>query len=215
MKLSTDQRLLDAAVEHFGRLGLSGASTRAIARDAGAPMSAITYHFGGKEGLYLAAARHIGETLRGRLAPAVAEAESALAGGGRASARRALHAVYAHMVGVLNAPETAPLARFIVREQADPTEAFSTIYETLMAPLLTRVAALLAIVGAGQLGDGEARLRTMALFGQALVFRVARETALRGLGWTDIGADEQSSIRRVIGAHLDATLDALEQGSGP
>jgi uncharacterized protein (TIGR02217 family) len=50
---STDSRLLDVAIDHFGRLGLEGASTRAIARDAETLMSSITYHFGGKEGLYL------------------------------------------------------------------------------------------------------------------------------------------------------------------
>ncbi|WP_211314256.1 hypothetical protein [Humitalea rosea] len=39
---SAESRLLDIAIDHFGRLGLSGASTRAIARDAATPMSSIT-----------------------------------------------------------------------------------------------------------------------------------------------------------------------------
>src|SRR3546814_17795861 len=34
-------------------------------------MSAITYHYGGKEGLYLAAARHIVEQIKFRVAPTV------------------------------------------------------------------------------------------------------------------------------------------------
>jgi AcrR family transcriptional regulator len=207
----TDQRLLDVAIDHFGRLGLKGANTRAIAVDAGAPMSAITYHFGGKDGLYLAAARHIGERMRERLAPALAEAESALTAADPASARAALHIIYAHMVRVLNAPETTPPSRFIVREQADPTEAFSLIYEAFMAPLLGRVPKLLIIVSRGKLDEGEARLRTIALMGQALVFRVARATAMRSLGWSGIGPDEGAAIRGVCATHLDAILDAIER----
>src|SRR3546814_15646539 len=52
-------RLLETAVREFGRKGLDGASTRGIAKAAGTAMSSITYHYGGKEGLYLAAADYI------------------------------------------------------------------------------------------------------------------------------------------------------------
>src|SRR3546814_17899513 len=48
-------RLLETAVREFGRKGLAGASTRGIATAAGTALSSITYHYGGKEGLYLAA----------------------------------------------------------------------------------------------------------------------------------------------------------------
>src|SRR5437879_6854420 len=66
---SIGQRLLDAAIDHFGRKGLEGASTRAIAAAAGTTMSSITYHYGGKEGLYLAAVRHITNQINERLDP--------------------------------------------------------------------------------------------------------------------------------------------------
>src|SRR3546814_18694562 len=52
-------RLLETAVREFGRKGLDGASTRGIAKAAGTAMLSITYHYGGKEGLYLAAADYI------------------------------------------------------------------------------------------------------------------------------------------------------------
>lgn len=50
------QRLLEIAIREFAAKGLDGASTRGIAAAAGTAMSSITYHYGGKEGLYLAAA---------------------------------------------------------------------------------------------------------------------------------------------------------------
>ena len=212
MSRATDQRLLDVAIEHFGRHGLHGASTRAIASSAGTPMSSITYHFGGKEGLYLAAARHIGEQMRERLAPAMGEAERALAASDPASARSALHAITANVATVLTNPNIEPVARFIVREQADPTEAFGLIYDGFMAPLLPRIARLLTIASGGRLEEREARLRTIALLGQALVFRVARATVLRSLGWTEIGPRELPEIERVLSDHLEAVLDRIEDG---
>src|SRR5437588_8157475 len=66
-----DQRLLDAAIDHFGQKGLEGSSTRAIAAAAGTTMSSITYHYGGKEGLYLAAVRHIASQIGEHLDPAL------------------------------------------------------------------------------------------------------------------------------------------------
>ena len=141
---STDSRLLDVAVDHFGRLGLEGASTRAIARDADTLMSSITYHFGGKEGLYLAAADHISAHLHGHIAPMLTEA-AALCGeaGGVAQARAAIHTLIRGMTLVMLNDETEAMTRFIVREQADPTEAFDRIYNRIMGTMLDRLSSLL------------------------------------------------------------------------
>ena len=53
------ERLIQVAIQRFGELGFDGASTRDIAAAADTTMSNITYHFGGKEGLYHAAAEAI------------------------------------------------------------------------------------------------------------------------------------------------------------
>ncbi len=210
----TDARLLDVAIEHFGRLGIDGASTRAIAKDATTPMSSITYHFGGKEGLYLATAERVAERMGEQLAPAIAEAERACQPGCTPTrARQALHSVYSHLAAVMVRAETAPLARFIIREQADPTAAFSRIYERLMSPMLTRMNQLLGSISGGKLDPSEARVHSISLFGQVLVFRVARETALRGAGWKSIGSSELEIIQKVLGEHLDGALDRIARGT--
>lgn len=212
-KIAADSRLLDVAIDHFGRLGLSGASTRAIARDAGTPMSSITYHFGGKEGLYLAAAEHIAEQVGASLEPAAEEAERACERvGDPARARQALHSVYRLMVDVLVGADTAAAARFILREQADPTEAFTRIYDRVMAPLLSRMTTLLGIISRGRLKERERRIRALTLAGQVLVFRAAREATLRGMGWTRIGAHEVEMIQQAIADNLDAVLDRIAGG---
>jgi TetR/AcrR family transcriptional regulator, regulator of cefoperazone and chloramphenicol sensitivity len=210
---STNARLLDVALEHFGRFGIDGVSTRAIAKDADTPMSSITYHFGGKEGLYLATAERVIERMREKLAPAIAEAERACQPGcTRARAREALHSIYAHVATALVSSDTAPVARFIVREQAEPTDAFNRIYDRMIGPMLGRLSGLLTIAAGGKLEEAEARVRALSLFGQILVFRVAHATALRGAGWKSIGPSELQFIRGIVADHLEAVLERLAKG---
>src|SRR5690606_15865778 len=56
---ATRARLIEAALDSFGRLGFEGASTREIAKAAKANLAAIAYHFGSKEALHVAVAEHI------------------------------------------------------------------------------------------------------------------------------------------------------------
>src|SRR5260221_9866649 len=75
----TRQRLIDAALEIFAAYGFEGASTRMLADRAGANLAAIPYHFGSKEGLYLAAAHSIVEAAEHELFPVLEKIERALA----------------------------------------------------------------------------------------------------------------------------------------
>jgi TetR/AcrR family transcriptional regulator len=78
---SKKERILDAAVEEFGRHGYSGARTAAIASRAGVNAQLISYYFGGKEGL-LEALRERWSAIESSLVPAdatFAEAVSAYA----------------------------------------------------------------------------------------------------------------------------------------
>lgn len=210
---STDSRLLDVAVDHFGRLGLEGASTRAIARDADTLMSSITYHFGGKQGLYLAAADHICAQLHHRIAPMLEQAAAIFGDDGDiAQARAAIHTLVRGMTLVMLNDETEALTRFIVREQADPTKAFDRIYHQIMGMMLDRLSGLLIRVSDNRLGSSDARVRAITLMGQVLVFRVARATVMTGMGWTVIGQTEAAVIVRTIAASLDAILDQIQAG---
>lgn len=211
---SVEHRLIEAALTHFGRAGLDGASTRAIARDADTLMSSITYHFGGKQALYLAVADHIADRMQGWMAPALAHADRLCdETGDIAAARAAVHAIIAGMSTVMLRDETAEISRFIVREQAEPTEAFARLYKGVMQRMLDRLSGLLRRIAGERLGEDGARVRAMTLIGQVLVFRVARATVMTGMGWAAIGPDEADLVRAAVAANLDAILDQLQSGA--
>lgn len=204
-KRPIDDRLLDTAIDQFGRKGLEGASTRAIAAAAKTAMSSITYHYGGKDGLHVAAARHIGQQIGARMAAAL----SGQPDPSDLSPQAAIDAVLAMVdgfLGLMLAPESAPWARFIVREQIEPSRAFTLLWDQFMKPLSTRLVALTERAGAGRWDAQESRLRALTIVGQLLVFRVARATALAVTQWDDVGPAEAAAIRRVVHANVCAIL---------
>jgi len=206
-----DERLLDTAIDHFGRYGLNGASTRAIASAAGTMMSSITYHFGGKQGLYLAAARHIAERITERMGSALASSEAAMADqAGRDEAIAAMLAIVERFAEIMVHPESEPWARFIVREQMDPSEAFDVLFETF-GPVAGRVAAHIVQISEGRVSPSDARLRVIAIVGQVLAYRTARAALLRLMDWDEVDAQGVAAIKCVVREH---TLAIVTSGLG-
>jgi AcrR family transcriptional regulator len=214
LTFSKNSRLVAVAIELFGRDGMDAVGTRAIAEAAGAQMSTITYHFGGKEGLYLACARQIAAEMRERIAPLLELARTACTeSGGTREARAAVLAMLGGFVGIMMNDDIAPIARFIVREQMNPTPAFAILFEGAMQPVVERTDELLQRIAGGRLAHDQLRIRAVALVGQVLAFRFARATLLRATGWESIGPAETDAVRAVVVAHTGAVLSALEQGA--
>jgi TetR/AcrR family transcriptional regulator, regulator of cefoperazone and chloramphenicol sensitivity len=193
----TRTRLLEAGLDHFGRVGFEGANIRAIAAAAGANIAAINYHFGGKRGLYLAVANHIVEGISGAIGPIAAET-IAIAAKPRlapAEARAALEQ-FVRTAGRLLAtsPRAERWARFILREQLDPTDAFEIIYNSIMGRMHRTLTALVAAVLELDPESEQARLEAFSLLGQALIFRFARAAVLKRMGWEAIGEEEADRI---------------------
>jgi AcrR family transcriptional regulator len=209
---ATRLALIRAALDLFGAKGFEAASTRAVAAAAGANLASIAYHFGGKEGLRLACADHVVETVRSMLAPALAAAGAQPLS--PAAARALLERVLAAFVGFLVVrPEAQSIARFVVREMFEPTEAFDRIYADAFAPMHERLCAVWATATGAPADAPATKLATLAMLGQILYFRVARRVALRRLGWSDIGPREGEAILATLTAHLHAALAAARRGA--
>jgi AcrR family transcriptional regulator len=197
------QRLLEIAIREFGAKGLEGASTRGIAAAAGTAMSSITYHYGGKEGLYLAAADYIAEQMSEgiELGDRVTENDPAAA---RIEIVRILHV----LIDKLTYRRNESWSLFIVREQMNPTEAFERIYA---GPMGRMMKTLIDQVGtATGLPDGEAvRLAVITLFGQVLVIRAARGACARILERKLDDPDLLRDLKARVAANTNAILDRL------
>ncbi|HZV10439.1 MAG TPA: CerR family C-terminal domain-containing protein, partial [Novosphingobium sp.] len=180
-----------------------------IAAAAGMPMSQITYHFGGKEGLYLGCAQMIAEAM-GRIIGSTlvaVEAELAAASAPPMAARAGLRQLLGAMAEAMLDPETRAFSRFMLREQAEPTRAFAIIYGGAMGRVLALLERLIVLISGK---DGiAAKVEALALVGQITVFRVAQAGVLEFTGWGGIGPAEVAIIRQTILGNVDVICAAL------
>jgi TetR/AcrR family transcriptional regulator, regulator of cefoperazone and chloramphenicol sensitivity len=209
----TRQRLIKAAIDVFGRLGYEGASTRALAEAAGANLAAIPYHFGGKEGLYLATAAYIAERIAERVGPVAERVAGELTGESRGESGSADRDVCLRLLQelldrfaelVVLEEEAGHWARLVVREQMHPTSAFEILYDGIMKRVLRLLATLIGRLTGVAPDDEVTRLRALTLLGQVLMFRTAHAAALRQMGWDKIGSRELAAIQAVVRENVAA-----------
>ena len=137
---ATRARLIEAAVELFGTYGYDSVTTRRLAERAQVNQVAIPYHFGGKQGLYIAVAEHIVERVGGQASPVLDALRAAGPEITPDQARRMLREMLGR-VGelIIGSPEAEFWARFIVREQMDPSPAFDVLYRGMFGVMLRGV----------------------------------------------------------------------------
>ncbi len=197
----TRNRVIDAAIEAFGMEGFERTSTRALVERAGTNLVSIHYHFGGKEAVYLAAAEHVGATIRERNR-VVLERGMALAADPTASRQALVEAVCAiyedFATIVLSGDMPESWRRFITREQVEPTGtgAFEAMFAAIR-PLFETVFKLVARLLDLPETHHEVRLLSTMILGQVSVFRTHRTGALRLLRWRQFGPAELRQIRAV------------------
>lgn len=200
----TRQRLIDAGIRLFGEQGFKGTTTRQLAEAAGANIGSIAYHFGNKHGLYLAAARYIAAALGQRLGLSPPPIDAATLPMDTADARRALQTFFQHMVRVFTEdPDCRRWMLMVMREQAQPGEAFDILYDDAFGHLQKRVSALIARIIDRPQESRRVIIETHTLVGQALFLLIGREALLRRLGLTRFDADTLADIDAVIERHLN------------
>lgn len=203
----SQSRLLDIAIGEFGAKGLEGASTRGIAAAAGTAMSAITYHFGGKEGLYLAAADHIAQHMAEDIGAEI-DVTASIARADPTAATAGIQRIIARMADKMGGPASADWSLFILREQMNPSAAFDRIYGGAMGAILETIAELVC-VATGHPERRAARIVTITLMGQVMALRGSRAACLRLLEHDTIDPGDLAEIKGRIAANIDAILAGL------
>lgn len=205
------QALLQAALILFGEKGAEGATTREIATRAGQNIAAITYYFGSKEGLYLAVAGWIADSISANFTPFREKCSAILAQEtpDPACCLATIHLGLDSLLRVLTLPDSLSLSKIMSREQLAPTEAYQLIHQRVIAPLHGMMTRLTAIYTGLAADDPKTVLHTHAAIGNVIAFLVAREAIRIQAGWEHIGEAQIALISEVLHERNDILMENL------
>lgn len=183
----TRRRIIETAIEMFGSLGYERTATRAIARRAAVSLPALTYYFGGKEGLHRACAEYIVSDVHERLAPAAAHVSAALARSrlSRRELLELLRQVIEPFIEGMATERPESWVLFFTRAQSERSAAFDVLFERVAGRIIGLTAEIVARLLRRAPDDPEALIRALSIVGQTALLRRARPILLRALGWPD------------------------------
>jgi AcrR family transcriptional regulator len=204
--LSTRDAIVRAAMRGFAQKGFEATGIREIAAMANSNVAAISYHFGGKEGLRAACAEHIVSLMGGVLdaagpdAPLPADPDEAAA----------LIATLARTLVrfLLLEPEARLVAGFMLREMGQPSAALDRVYTGLFEQVHRRACAIWALATGGEAESESVRLAVFACIGQIVYFEVARPVIQRRMDWPAIGPAEAEAIGDTVVRNIQARIRA-------
>jgi len=205
----TRERLLQAALQAFGRRDYDGVSIRQVAVAAGANIAAISYHFGGKRELYHATVGYLAERLRAVLADRLQAVEQAiLEGDPQVCEEQLCHFLGRFLEQILRGELGDSAPGIIFREQHQPSEAFDILYTMLLEPVHKTLTSLVARRRGWRPDDRRAIILAQALIGQTVIFRVERTTLLRRLSQAEYSAADIERLKAQLSDHCRLLLGA-------
>lgn len=207
MALAMRETLISVAIEKFGQKGFDGVGTREIAAAAGTNMSSIQYHFGGKEGLFEAAAAHIFSRVNemiGQEAGALPLAD--------ASREEQLEAVVSFLVNaarMMLGQESASFGPFISRVQMQPTEHGMMVMRRSMQSFMEGYLAQIRLLKP-ELEEQEVRATAFLLFGLTTSLTHSRAALRILLERDELGEADGELMLQRIAAIVRAALSGGE-----
>lgn len=179
----TAENLILAGIDLFGEHGFRSTTTRMIATAAGANIGSIAYYFGNKHGLYLAAARHISSRLRETLQlEQMGITHDHARTLDREQACQLLEQLVRRMVHLfMEKPEARRWLMLVMREQANPSEAFDILYRDAFEKAHVTITTLVSILVELDPADQRVILEAHTLVGQIVFFLIGRTPLLRRL----------------------------------
>lgn len=203
---ATAEQLILAGIDLFGQHGFKATTTRMIAEAANSNIGSISYYFGNKHGLYLAAARHIASRMREQFQlDAMGITYDHARTLQRDEARELLEDLVRSMVRLfVREDEARRWLMLVMREQANPTEAFDILYRESFEIVHITITTLIATLMRLKPTSERVILETHTLVGQIVFFLVGRTPILRRLGSGDRFTPETADlVEKVIISHLD------------
>jgi AcrR family transcriptional regulator len=203
---ATEKRLLEAAGEIFAEHGYRAATVRQICERAGANVAAVNYHFGDKEGLYMAVLRSV---------PA-ANAEKYPANVGlnsNATAEQRLRAyVRSLLQRVFDEGRPGWHTKIIAREMIEPTRALDTLLKEVARPVHQELASIIRELLDSAATDENVRLCTLSIMSQCVYYHHARSVIRRLYPEQKYGAEDIARLSEHI---ANFSLGALREFAQP
>ena len=203
---ATRQRLLEVAIRVFAARGFDGARTRDIAAAAKTNPVSIAYYFGGKQGLYHAAARHVAARWAAHQEPLIQQARTSMARPG--ITHRELVEILCTLLCdfvrlILGNFLPDCYGKFVSQAASGPAREFSVI-DRRLAPLRGTLAEAIAGLTGESAASSATRVRALSIIGSCICFRRDRAAVLRALKWKQIGAKELEVIEKAIATNIRA-----------
>jgi len=208
---ATKQALIEAAGELFADLGFEGTSIRAITDKAGANVAAISYHFGGKEELYVQTVVYLircdtSKPVRTFLEQAGPEVDMS-------DVRKVIHTAAKESLAVMVSPDHPPWhSKLLHRITFEPCTA--RVEQCVDQTFRPDVADLmkLARLARPHMSDHDARLWAFAFMGQVSFYLFVRSPVLRELGREEY---DEAFFESVADHVTDAMVAALGPACAP
>ena len=215
------ERLLAAAARLFAERNYADVSTRALTRAAAVNLSAITYHFGGKEGLYravIASMLRETEPMRSVLINDVHAGINRAAGNRAELGRVAMAFVRRVLAAQVLTELPGGRMQIMLREINKPSFVFDDVMAGHVDPVHDAVCALVAAARGAVAADEGVRILAHAIIGQCVVFGPGRSIILARLGWDTVTPARFERIAEAVGgsvlAALGLPLAAAKAGPG-
>lgn len=199
----TEQRILDAAGEVFAELGYRAATVRQICEKAGVNIAAINYHFGDKEGLYLAVLRSVPDAQAEKYPPA--SSESAV------PEERLRAYVHALLQRVFDPGRPGWHIKLIARELTEPTRVLDILLEQVARPLHRELSVIVREFLGANATDETVRLCMLSVLGQCVYYQHARAVLKQLYPEQGSSPDDIATIADHITDFSLAALRALSQ----
>jgi AcrR family transcriptional regulator len=198
---SATERMLEVAGPLFADRPFDAVSTREIAKAANVNLSAISYHFENKEGLY----RAVFEKIIADLEPIrvgfamFLRTKMAAAGDDRAALAAIVAEFVSRLMDSIMSPENPRWRmRLIIREIQHPSDCFDTV----MQGHINIMHDLIGILVAKATGEPEAsekvRLMTHSVLIVCLQYALSEPLVKARLGWDQVGPAEIGKIKSVL-----------------
>jgi TetR/AcrR family transcriptional regulator, regulator of cefoperazone and chloramphenicol sensitivity len=200
----TRDRILDAAGELFAECGFRGTTVRKISARARVNVSAIKYHFGGKEQLYY-------EVLGHWHAFAIKKYPPLLGVGEEGSPEQRLTAfIRSLLFRMLDKGKPAWSGKVMAREMIEPTKAFDRLLNDMMDPLSELLESIVRSLIGNRADEETVRFVCASLIGQCAFYCNTR--VISRLFRRDMSSPE--AIEQIANHVVRFTLQSLRHYSG-